>query len=112
MLTPLETALPRAPKGLQVTLSFLLGVPAPDPGCCWGELVPLAGFVSEFCRGFPPELLSVGHRCNCFCCFGPADSPESFSYFIAALLLIISIIFSFYIPSRKANILNEGQVER
>ena len=60
MFTPLDTALPMAPKGLQVTLSFLLGVPAPepepDPGCWCEELLPLVGFVSEFWREFPPEL--------------------------------------------------------
>ena len=37
MLTPLETAFPMAPKGLQDTLSFLLGVP-PGP---WAGGSPL-----------------------------------------------------------------------
>ena len=79
ILTPLETALPRAPKGLQETLSFLLGVPAPEAGCWLGELVPFVDLV-------PAELVSVGARWSCFCCLAAEYSPQVVSWIIILFL--------------------------
>ena len=76
--------MPRAPKGLQVTLSFLLGVPAAELGCWLGELVPLVGLE-------PGELVMVGARCNCFCCLAAEYSPQVFSWIIILFLHSLNV---------------------
>ena len=82
ILTPLDTALPSAPKGLQVTLSFLFCA-APAAGA-WlllagapATFVPLPlVFCSVFCFELLPALWTVGHLWRGLPCFdGDPDSP-------------------------------------